>query len=180
MSKNKFKVGDIVIRNNGKKPAEITYEYQGYNHYNGYYGCRYIHSNGTFTAYGSDLKFYEEETEMAETKTLYSFIVDGKTAYGIHIGTNSSNQYIIEEKGTGTIWVLDKINLEEVLPYTFSAKMGNSENHYVGTPGALNVGDILLYTGSSSPQIAVVTAIDTKNKSARSKFKGAKLTTEAI
>jgi hypothetical protein len=116
----------------------------------------------------------------ADTKTLYSFTVDNKVAYGTHIGTNSSNQYLIEEKGTGTIHVFDKKDLEEVLPYTFSAKMGTSENHYVGTPGAVSKNDILLYTGSSTPQIAVVTGVDTKNKSARSKFKGAKIVTEAI
>ena len=172
-----FNIGDIVTKKHGKKPAEIVSK--------GWYAsdswtCRYLHSKQSFTEYASDLKLYTEETEMADTKTLYSFTVDGKVAYGTHIGTNSSNQYLIEEKGTGTIHVFDKKDLEEVLPYTFSAKMGNSENHYVGTPGAVNKGDILLYTGSSTPQIAVVTGVDTKNKSARSKFKGAKLATEAI
>ena len=177
----KFNVGDIVTKAYGKKPAKITYAYAGYGHYNGYYECKYLHNNQTFSAYGNDLKLYEGETdEMATEKTLYSFTVDGKTAYGTHIGTNSSNQYLIEEKGTGTIHVFDKKDLEEVLPYTFSAKMGTSENHYVGTPGAVSKGDILLYTGSTSPQIAVVTEVDTKNKSARSKFKGAKIVTEAI
>lgn len=116
---------------------------------------------------------------MATEKTLYSFTVDGKTAYGTHIGTNSSNQYLIEEKGTGTIHVFDKKDLEEVLPYTFSAKMGSSEFHYIGTPDTLKVDDILLCTSGSTPQIAVVTAVDTKNKSAK-KFKGAKIMTEAI
>jgi hypothetical protein len=173
-----FQVGDIVTKAYGKKPAKITYAYHGGG---GTYCCKYLHSNQTFSAYANDLKLYDEETEMAtETKTLYSFTVDGKTAYGTHIGTNSSNQYLIEEKGTGTIHVFDKKDLEEVLPYTFSAKMGTSENHYVGTPGAVSKGDILLYTGSSTPQIAVVTGVDTKNKSARSKFKGAKVLTEAI
>ena len=177
---SKFNVGDIVTKTHGKKPAEIVYYYDGYS-YNGYYSCKYLHSKQTFSAYGNDLKLYEGETEMAtETKTLYSFTVDGKTAYGTHIGTNSQNQYLIEEKGTGTIHVFDKKDLEEVLPYTFSAKMGNSENHYVGTPGAVSKGDILLYTGSSTPQIAVVTGVDTKNKSARSKFKGAKLVTTEL
>jgi len=173
-----FNVGDIVTKKLGKKPAEIVSK--------GWYSkeswtCRYLHSKQSFTEYASDLILYTEETEMtADTKTLYSFTVDDKVAYGTHIGTNSSNQYLIEEKGTGTIHVFDKKDLEEVLPYTFSAKMGTSENHYVGTPGAVSKGDILLYTGSSSPQIAVVTGVDTKNKSARSKFKGAKLATEAI
>jgi len=172
-----FNIGDIVTKKHGKKPAEIVSR--------GWYSseswqCRYLHSKQSFTEYASDLKLYEEETEMATEKTLYSFTIDGKVAYGTHIGTNSQNQYLIEEKGTGAIHVFDKSALEEVVPYTFSAKMGSSENHYVGTPGALSKGDILLYTGSSTPQIAVVTGVDTKNKSARGKFKGAKLTTEAI
>jgi hypothetical protein len=179
---NNFKVGDIVTKQYGKKTAEITYEYAGYQNRGGYYSCRYTQSKHSFSSYGTDLKLYEGETEqMAETKTLYSFTKDdGTVAYGTHIGTNSSNQYLIEEKVTGQIHVLDKKNLEEVLPYTFSAKMGTSENHYVGTPGTVKKGDILLYTGSSTPQIAVVTGIDTKNKSARSKFKGAKIVTEEI
>lgn len=172
-----FNIGDIVTKKHGKKPAEIVskgwYSSDSWN-------CRYLHSKQFFTEYASDLKLYTEETEMSDTKTLYSFTVDDKVAYGTHIGTNSSNQYLIEEKGTGTIHVFDKKYLEEVLPYTFSAKMGSSENHYVGTPGAVSKGDILLYTGSSTLQIAVVTGVDTKNKSARGKFKGAKLATEAI
>ena len=172
----KFQIGDIVTKKQGKKSAEIISKGWGNDSWN----CRYLHSKQSFYAYACDLKLYTEETEMTDTKTLYSFTVDDKVAYGTHIGTNSSNQYLIEEKGTGTIHVFDKKDLEEVLPYTFSAKMGSSENHYVGTPGAVNKGDILLYTGSSSPQIAVVTGVDTKNKSARSKFKGAKLITETI
>jgi hypothetical protein len=174
----KFNVGDIVTKVYGKKPGEVTYppSYSG-----GQYTCRYLHSRQTFYAYVQDLKLYEEETEMtADTKTLYSFTIDGKTAYGTHIGTNSQNQYLIEEKGTGTIHVFDKKDLEEVLPYTFSASINGKETHYIGTPDVLKKGDVLLHTGSTTPQVAVVTAIDTKNKSARSKFKGAKIVTEEI
>ena len=174
-----FNIGDIVTKLYGKTPAEIIS--MGWRP--SQWQCRYLKSKQTFYEEASNLKLYEGETdEMAtDTKTLYSFTKeDGTVAYGTHIGTNSQNQYLIEEKGTGAIHVFDKSVLEEVVPYTFSAKMGNSENHYVGTPGALNKGDILLYTGSSSPQIAVVTGVDTKNKSARSKFKGAKIVTEAI
>jgi hypothetical protein len=172
-----FNVGDIVTKKYGRKPAEIVAK--------GWYTqeswqCRYLHSKQSFTEYASDLKLYTEETEMtADTKTLYSFTVDNKVAYGTHIGTNSSNQYLIEEKGTGTIHVFDKKDLEEVLPYTFSAKLSGSEQHYIGTPGTLKVNDILLCTAGNSPTVAVVTALDTKNKSAR-KFKGAKIVTEAI
>ncbi len=170
-----FNVGDIVTKQYGKKPAEIV------SNWNSRYQCRYLETKQTFYAYEGDLKLHDEETEMtADTKTLYSFTVDGKVAYGTHIGTNSQNQYLIEEKGTGAIHVFDKSALEEVVPYTFSATMGGKETHYVGTPGALKKGDVLLYTGSNTPQVAVVTGVDTKNKSARAKFKGAKIVTEAI
>jgi hypothetical protein len=171
-----FNVGDVVTKTYGKQPATIISHWGG-----SQWQCRYLKSKQTFYAYESDLKLYNEETEMtADTKTLYSFTVDGKVAYGTHIGTNSQNKYLIEEKGTGTIHVFDKSDLEEVVPYTFSATMGGKENHYVGTPDSLKKNDILLYTGTTTPQVAVVTAIDTKNKTARAKFKGAKLVTEAI
>jgi hypothetical protein len=175
-----FNVGDIVTKLYGKKPAEITYipSYSG-----GQFTCRYLESKQTFYAREYDLKLYTEETEMtADKQTLYSFTVDGENRcrYGTHIGTNSQNQYLIEEKGTGTIHVFDKSALEEVVPYTFSANMGGKETHYVGTPDALKKGDVLLYTGSTTPQVAVVTGVDTKNKGARSKFKGAKIVTETI
>jgi hypothetical protein len=174
---SKFNVGDIVIKNHGKMPAEIIRQGWGDKWY-----CRYLHAPRTpFEAYGTGLKLYEEESEMAtDTKTLYSFTVADETRYGTHIGTNSQNQYLIEEKTTGAIHVLEKKDLEEVVPYTFSASIGGKETHYVGTPGALNKGDVLLYTGSTTPQVAVVTGVDTKNKSARAKFKGAKIVTEAI
>lgn len=127
-----FNLGDIVTKQYGKKPAEVTYapSYSG-----GQFTCRYLESKQTFYARDYELKLYEEETEMtADTKTLYSFTVDGKTAYGTHIGTNSQNQYLIEEKGTGSIHVFDKKDLEEVVPYTFSASINGKETHYIGTP----------------------------------------------
>lgn len=170
-----FKPGDKVVKVFGKKPAVVEHQY-GYR-----YTCRYCHSGVAFYARESDLKLYEEEDEMTTTKTLYSFTKeDGTVAYGTHIGTNSLNQYIIEEKGTGTIHTMDKSSLEEVLPYTFSASINGKETHYVGVPDSVKKGDLLLYTGSSTPQIALVTAVDTKNKSARNKFKGARLVTEPI
>jgi hypothetical protein len=173
-----FNVGDIVTKLYGKKPAEVTYvpSYSG-----GQFTCRYLESKQTFYAREYDLKLHEEETEMAaDTKTLYSFTIEGKIRYGTHIGTNSQNKYLIEEKGTGDIHVFSKEDLEEVVPYTFSATMGGKETHYVGTPDTLKKGDVLLYTGSNTPQVAVVTGVDTKNKSARAKFKGAKIVTETI
>lgn len=175
----KFNVGDHVTKLRGKKIAVVE-SVPGYE--NGYYHCRYLDSGQTFYDNYYSLKIADQDEHSQNMKTLYSFTKeDGSTGYGTHIGTNSQNQFLIEEKGTSAILVFDKDKLEEVLPYTFSAKIGNSETHYQGTPGTVAVGDILLHSGGSgSPQVAVVTAIDTKNKGARGKFKGAKLVTEKI
>jgi len=176
----KFKVGDVIISKLGKYPLEVI-RIDNW----GEYDLRYLHNGKLHDVskwtINSNYKLYNpSESESTMTNTLYTFKKsDGTDAFGTHIGTNSQNKFLIEEKVTGEIHVLDKKDLEEVLPYTFSAKMGNSETHYIGTPDTLKVDDILLCTSGSTPQIAVVTAVDTKNKSAK-KFKGAKLATEAI
>ena len=175
----KFQIGDIVTKKQGKKSAEIISKGWGNDSWN----CRYLHSKQSFYAYACDLKLYTEETEMtADTKTLYSFTDDnGTTVFGTHIGTNSSNQYIIEIKGGGGIVIKDQKDLEEVLPYTFSVNIGGKEIHYIGEPGKLTKGDILIHTPSAGQfTVVVVGAVDTKNKTARSKFKGRKLVTETI
>lgn len=174
----KFNVGDIVISKHGKYPLEVIRIYSWED-----YDLRYLHNGKPHSVdkwnINSNYKLYNP-SESTMTNTLYTFKKsDGTDAFGIHIGTNSQNKFLIEEKVTGEIHVLDKKDLEEVLPYTFSAKMGNSETHYIGTPDALKVDDILLCTSGSTPQIAVVTAVDTKNKSAK-KFKGAKIMTVAV
>jgi len=176
-----FNIGDVIIKNYGKKPAiiERAVSWRG----QGWWYCKYLPpSKGSFEAHEKDFKLYHSLEEiMPETKTLYSFTKpDGTITYGNHIGTNSNNNYLIEEKGTGEIHVLDPKTIEEVLPYTFSATIAGKETHYVCQPGVVNKGDYLLYTNGSNPQIAVVTAVDTKNKAARSKFRGKRLLLEDL
>lgn len=176
----KFVTGDVVRSRYGNKTAVVAYSI-----WDGRFYCRYQNGRGGFYAETRNLvkvsETKDDSTPMENTKTLFSFTKeDGTTGYGTHIGTNSQNQYLIEEKGTGQILVYAKDKLEEVLPYTFCASIAGKETHYLGKPDTLKKGDVLLYTGSSSPQIAVVTAVDTKCKTARAKFKGAKLVTESF
>lgn len=179
-----FNIGDTVTKFYGKKPATIVrrVSWRG-SESNPYWYCQYLPpGKGCFEATENNLKLYDfpEET-MSDTKTLYSFKKeDGSTAYGSHIGTNSSNNYLIEEKGTGDIHVFDPKDLEEVLPYTFSTSINGKETHYVCQPNAVKKGDFLLYTTGATPQIAVVTAVDTKNKTARGKFRGKRLVLDDI
>ena len=119
---------------------------------------------------------------MSQAKTLYSFTkADGTVGYGSYLATNSSNQFVIEEKGTGAILTFDKDQLEEVLPYTYAVKFGNSEVHYVGKPGCVEKGDIVLSnSGDANFAVGRVVALDTKNKNGRAKFNGVKLITSPI
>lgn len=172
-----FKVGDVIVSKYGSKPSVVKSSPLG--DY-GSYTLEYLH-NGRYNYVDrysiSNYSLVDSEPETM-TQTLYSFTkADGTTSYGTHIGTNSKNQLLIEEKGTGTIHTFDKKDLEEVLPYTFSAKFNNNETHFVGTPDTLKVGDYLL--SSSGVQLYVVTALDTKEKNAK-KFKGVKLVTQEI
>ena len=176
-NKHNFNVGDIVISKYGKYP--LTISYIGYSQISG----KYLHNGNSCSIDTNNLIYYEPEEEtIMETKTLYSFTDDnGTTVFGSHIGTNSSNQYIIEIKGGGGIVIKDQKDLEEVLPYTFSVTIGGKEIHYIGEPGKLTKGDILIHTPSAGQfTVVVVGAVDTKNKTARSKFKGRKLVTETI
>lgn len=183
MSEHQFQIGDIVTKKFDKNPAIIERFAWGSRPNRAQYYCRYLPpGKGDFYAYADELIPYQSPEEpMAETKTLYSFTkANGTVAYGVHIGTSSSNNYLIEEKGTGEIHVLDPKSIEEVLPYTFSATISGKETHYVCQPDAVKKGDFLLCTNGSNPQIAVVTAVDTKNKTARSKFRGKRLVLEDL
>ena len=112
-------------------------------------------------------------------QTLYSFTTtEGAVSYGYHIGTNTQNKWLIEEKPTGTIHVLDKDQLEEVVPYTFSVNVNGTVVHYVGQPDTVKVGDVFITDTGSIPAIGIVNAINTKNKSTTKKFKGARVLTE--
>jgi hypothetical protein len=175
-NKHNFKIGDIVISKYGKYPFTINY----IGHYET--SGKYLHNGNSCTIDTDNLIHYEPEETIMETKTLYSFTDDnGTTVFGTHIGTNSSNQYIIEIKGGGGIVIKDQKDLEEVLPYTFSVTIAGKELHYIGEPGKLTKGDILIHTPSAGRyEVVVVGAVDTKNKTARSKFKGRKLVTESI
>jgi len=175
--KDEFKVGDVVICANGRKPLTVTDVYSSYVY------AKYNHNGSSKQLYKSDIKHYEDDQMTTTTNTLFQITnEDGSVTYGTHVGTNSSNQYLIEEKGTGKIILANKSQLEEVLPYTFSVRMNGKAVHFQGEPNKVNKGDVLLYTGSGADhaEFAYVTAVDTKNKTATKHFKGVRVQTTEI
>jgi hypothetical protein len=181
MSQPSFKVGDIVVSKKGTRPGKII-ETDAYNYSTDSYGyvkVQYLHNKRTQLLAKENLVLYNDSKTMTpEQNTLYQFKPSdsSESLYGHHIGTNQQSQWVMEEKGTGKIHVIPKEAAEEVLPFTFSVKMGGTR-HFIADPDTVQKDDILLYTGGEYPELAVVIATNTKNKSAQSKFIGVKLVT---
>lgn len=138
-----------------------------------------------YSSYYSQYEFADDPREISEELTsnknpLYSFTEAGEVKYGIHIGTNSSGSYIIEEKGTGQIFTRSKDEIEEVLPYTFTVEYmervdSNQPVNFLGDAESVSVGDLLLYVSRSGKAwMCTVKKVDSKVKTA-AKFKGFKL-----
>lgn len=184
MSKPLFSAGETVISKQGKHPFVLTYDVYSLS-YGNVWGV-YLHNGKTAKLSNSyNLIRYDEheqETAMENTKTLYTFKdADGTDVFGTAIGQDSGGNLVIEVKGArGGVVLKNPSELTEVLPYTFCVTLDGKDIHYVGEPGKVNKGDLLLVGGSPVLKIATVKAVDTKNKTARAKFNGVRILTEAI
>ena len=178
-----FNVGDIVISLNGSKPFRVTSVWG--NRVEG----RYLHSDNPARFAQGQVKHYDENEKSQKEKgkemsqSIYQVTLeDGATTFGTKAGATAQGKVLIEEKGTGKILIVDEDKLEEQLPYTFAVRTQGNTQHYIGKPGSVEKGDIVIVMdgGVDKFTIGMVSAIDTKNKTATKAFSGRKLTTEAL
>lgn len=176
-----FSIGDKVVKAyGGKKPLTVCKISPAGSR--SYVYAKYDHSGQSVHGYDSEFKPYEGNTENMTKDALYKIQTsDGREAYGVHIGTDSQGRYIMEEKGSGSLHVVTKDMIEEVLPFTFSVRMNGREQHFQGEAGKVKKGEILLYTagGVDNFAFAVVKNVDTKNKGAKV-WEGVRVITEAL
>ena len=165
-------VGDLIIRfPNGRRPIEVTQIDGNYIH------GRYVNSGKPVWDYHNYFQPYENNDQTIMNKEqLFTWSDAAGQHYGIYLATNTSGQYVIEEKQTGNIVTMHPDYLEEVIPWTFSAKNGNHEKHFTGND-TIQKGDVLLQTKTS--KFWVVTDVNTKNKTA-TKFVGSRIVMEEI
>jgi len=178
MSNPKFKAGDIIISKKGTRPARVRCDC----HERDYYVyVTYLHNGRNCDFITKNAILYNEPEELTPMPNLYQFKnAEGTVIYGTYLATNQLGQWVMEEKGNGTLHTVDQKDTEEVLPYTFSVKVRGKVQHFIGSPNQLGVGDTLICVMDDYPELAVVTALNTKNKEARAKFSGRKIVTEAL
>ena len=174
---NQFRVGDKVLKANGKKVMTVQWVSGNY------VTSRYDHSGQQSRDHYTCIKYYEEEGPAVTKDAIYKLNLDSdQEIYANYRGTDSAGNWLMERIGDGGgIIVVSKEKCEEVLPYTFSVRMNGREQHFVGEAGKLKKGDILLYTagGVDNFAFAVVKNVDTKHKGARA-WEGVRIITEAI
>lgn len=187
MSKNKepvFRRGDIVVSKSGHRPMTCESEvYQGTHRFY----ARYLHNKQMRYVWTNSMKLYDESTkeDVKMENTLYSVALeDGKTTFAIKVGINSANKFLMEEKGTGAILVVDPSAVEEIVPHTIAIgpiDSDRTEVNYMIEPGKLLAGDLVLHApkGSKVFSLGIVRKVDTKCKVAK-EFRGVKISTELI
>ena len=174
-STDNISVGDLITKLYGTKLIKVIEIYD--EHILG----EYVDSGKD--AYGrySCFKPYENNDQPIMSKEqLFTWTDDNGQHYGTYLATNSSGQYVIEVKQTGNIVTMSADEVEEVIPWTFSAKNGSTEKHFTGS-NTIKKGDSLIQilTSDQTPKVWFVTDVDTKNKTA-TKFVGRRIVTEEI
>lgn len=164
-----FKVGDIVRLKAGTAPIKVT-EATPY-----WVSGMYVKSKTkVYLRNIKDFVLHEEATTQGkDTMTLYQFTVSGDTKYGTYLATNSQGMYVMEEKGSGVIYTVDKTVVEEVMPYTIDVVfLGSGETvyGYLAEVGKYNVGDVFLVKTPLGHSLVAVVKVDTKSKKATKDF----------
>jgi hypothetical protein len=173
-SPDEVTVGDLITRSpRGRKPIEVL-KVDG-----NYISGRYVDSGKTIWEWYNYFQPYEnnDQTIMSKEQLFTWTEVNGDIAYGTLLATNSSGLYVIEEKQTGNIVTMSPGQVEEVIPWTFSARNGANEKHFTGSD-TVKKGDVLIQTQGAT-KFWYVTDVNTKNKTA-TKFNGRRVVTEEI
>lgn len=123
---------------------------------------------------------YENESQTQGVKAMGQlFKIKGTEHFGNVIATDSQGNKVFEIRGGGGIQVVKPEQIEEVFPFTFSVKFvyGNDVSyHFTGIEDQFKVGDLLIYDkGNFNISLCVVTALDTKSRSATKNFSGYRL-----
>jgi hypothetical protein len=165
---HKFKLGDKVVLKRSGQVAEVVRIFSYF--YVPSYEVQFLESKICCETKELNLIPYTEQPSsstntMQDSNALYSFTkTDGSTGYATYLATNSAGEWVVEERGTGTIHTLPKDNFEEVVEYTIKVEniVKSGGGHFKGIKeGDVVVGDYIIDECS----IYIVVELNTKSKS---------------
>ena len=168
----KPKVGDLVKRLRGFKPIKVTHVY-----HNGTIDGQYVHSRERVSMYGSEYLPYntnQQPNQKENIMQLYEIKHGEATTFGTKLAVNSEKKWVMEEKGTGAVFVVDPANVKKVMPYTVDIRFKGegAAYSYLADKGAFKKGEFyLVKEASESFQIVQVVAVDTESEKATKEFK---------
>lgn len=187
MSNTNLKVGDIAISTNGRSPFEITYI--GSRRTNGVY----LHNGNPCSMDTKNVIPYEGSKQQISSGNGTNNITinmavrcntdDGTTIDGVVVGIKQSGDIIVE-KSNGVIVTFSKELVSEITNYTarlVNLITGKSE-HMIFKENSIKVGDIVVFRGAVNliPYIAIVDAINTRDKKTSITFTGEIVVTQPL
>jgi hypothetical protein len=193
-SNAKFSVGDRVRLRHGKAQMVIV-KTQGHavqadyvsRTRAGYAGTLKWRPESDFVFYrtsDNDENLIETEERNTDMKNKLYQTREASPRFGTMLAVNSQGKLVLEMKGTGEVLAFDKNDVEVVMPYTFGIRFpnNNTEYHYLGSEGDLEVGDYVMLDNSpvGKSEIARVTSVNTRSEAATVTFRGVKLLTKRI
>lgn len=176
-----FHIGDIVRLKTGTAPIEVT---DATAHW--ITGTYLKSKTEVYLRNTRDFVMYDKinTTQGKDTMTLYQFPVNNDTKYGTYLATNSQGMFVMEEKGSGVIYTVNKDVVEEVMPYTIDVVFLNSTDTvygYLAETNKYKVGDVYLLKTPLGHSLVTVVKVDTKSKKATKDFNPiSKITTETL
>ena len=106
--------------------------------------------------------------EKEEMQKLYEVTQGDMKRYASKLAVNSSGQWVMEEKGTGSVFTADPKTCEEVKPYTIEVMTtGGSKTTFTAEKGKYQEGEVYWYDQG----FVVVRRVDTKQDSHQGEFK---------
>jgi uncharacterized protein YodC (DUF2158 family) len=169
-----FNVGDVVTLKNGKKPLTILEIYNS----NGKVRMRYNHSSTEKMDYITNILMYEA-AKIEKIQYSTKSPATGEMVKCNLVGKTSLGQYILEVVDTLEVLFVDEADAEEIVNFTFSTlSISMDYNHtrkntsYIIGETPVETGDVLI---DNNGILHRVTAVNTKDRNVKTRFKGVKL-----
>jgi hypothetical protein len=165
-------VGDLVKKTRGTRPIKVTYV-----SVSGYINGEYVHTGHKVYLYPNEYVPYNTDQQPNQKENimqLYEIKHGEATTFGTKLAVNSEKKWVMEEKGTGAVFVVDPANVKKVMPYTVDIRFkGEGQAYsYLADKGAFKKGEFYLVKDvSESFQIVQVVAVDTESEKATKEFK---------